>query len=122
MMLQDNHKSMLKRKVETSLNDDDKEQIRHLLTAQGDLWDVIVKYLYDKANIQTRKLMNCKPEELAILQDKAKTYLEMIHDFNIIKDSRLKKESLVKKTIDKGRDIWDYISGQDTNKFKILKK
>jgi hypothetical protein len=113
---------MLQRRVETSLNDDDKEQIRHLLTSQGDLWDVIVKYLYDKANIQTRKLMNCKPEELAILQDKAKTYLEMIHDFGVIKNERLKKESLVKKTIDKGKDIWDYISGQDTNKFKIIKK
>ncbi len=111
---------MLKRKIETSLGEADKEMIRDLVSKQSDLWEVIVKYLYDKANIQTRQLMNCTPEELPVLQEKSKTYLEMINDFGHIKDERVKLDSRQVK-VQKVKDIWHYITGRDQAP-KIIKK
>ena len=95
------------------LSVEDKGEIHSLLTKNNILWEIIKKYAYNKSNMVMRQLMNCKPEETKMLQDKSKAYLEIIKDFEQIKKDFTKASA---KKVDKAKDFAYYVSNSDLHR------
>lgn len=76
------------------------------------IWEVQQKYFYNKINVTTRKLVNCKKEETEVLQDKVKTYLEIMSDFEKIKKKSLKNAQGV-STVKVVKDLFYWIQSKD---------
>lgn len=100
-------------KDEVVLTEEERGTITDLVTIHPEIWKVIEKYLYNKVNVLTRKMVNCQPEELKIYQECIKSFLEPMKDFQKIKKDYLQKNKKGNK-ITKVKDFWYYVTGQDT--------
>lgn len=99
-------------KEDVILTEEEEALMADFLTKFHSIWEVQKKYFYNKINSVTRKLVNCKEEETKILQDKVKTYLEIINDFEKIKKKALKSKKNV-STMEVVKDLFYWIQSKD---------
>lgn len=92
MNLIDKVKNIFAPREELVLSDEDRGLLSDLQTKHPEIYAVFRKYLYNKINIVSRKLITCKKEDLEILQDRSKAYLEIIKDFEEIKKNYLRMD------------------------------
>lgn len=106
-------KNIFAPREEVVLDDEDKGLISDLQTRHPEIYAAMRKYLYNKVNVVSRKFITCKKEELELLQDRSKTYLEIIKDFEDIKQNYLKMERKEDKLQPVKKNFLWYIQNND---------
>lgn len=113
MNLAEKVKNLFAPREDIVLDDEDKGLISDLQTRHPEIYAAVRKYMFNKINIVSRKFVTCKKEELEMLQDRSKTYLEIIKDFEEIKKNylRMDKKEDKMKSVKKGF-LW-YVKNND---------